>query len=203
MECKIRSALVVVLCAATLVCMSHCAYGSALEERRSEPAAAKESSEQMIEAMLHSMTLYVLAVEILSYLEDGSGGVETLAQKYSAHPGWIPAFGKAVHDPENHILYVPLGQCVWKIFIGDHGDPQFGFLQPTDTDLDASDRNVLAMHLFRLMNEADMHQDALASAHNALAAESLLFPSSRRNARPSGNSSNPAHRKGEDLSDNL
>ena len=190
-------------CLTTLACMSPCAYGSALEERRSEPAAAKESSEQMMEAMLHSMALYVLAVEMFSYLEDGSGGTDTLAQKYSTHPGWISAFAKSVYDPDNHILYVPLGQCVWKICTDAHGEPQFGLLQPTDNDLDASDRNVLAMHLFRLVNEADMHQDALSAAHNALAAESLLFPSSRRNARPSGNSSNTASRKGEDLSNNL
>ena len=200
---KIVSILVASLWVVVSCLKSPCAYGSAFEEQESEHPAAKESSQEMIEAMLHSMALYVLAVEILSYLEDGSGGTETLAQKYSTHPGWIPAFGKTVYDSENHTLYVPLAQCVWKISIGDHGNPQFGFLQPTDKDLDANDRNVLAMHLLRLVNEADMHQDALASAHNALAAESLLFPSSRRNARPSGNSSNTASRKGEDLSDNL
>ena len=104
----------------SLLCMvSHSAwmplaYASKADDCKSGSIAAEGSSQEMMEVMLRSLALYILASEMLSYLEDGAGGTDTLAQKYSSHPGWIPAFGRAIFDEEGHVLYVPLGQCMWK-----------------------------------------------------------------------------------------
>ena len=171
---------------------------------QSGDASDGSSPQERMEGVLHSLALYILAAEMLSYLEDGAGGTETLAQKYSAHPGWIPAFGKAIFDAEGHVLYVPLGQCMWKVFMGDHGDLRFSLLEPTDSQIDQTDKKIMAMHLFCLINDADLQRDFWTANRNALAAESLLYPRSRRlSAQPTSRSRGPFLRDEKDLSDHL
>ena len=173
---------------------------------KGDTASEGGSSHEVMESMLHSLALYILAAEVLGYLEDGTGDTSLLAQKYSSHPGWIPAFGRAMYDPDNRILYVPLGQCMWKIFEGDHGELQFCLLQPTDKDLEDDDRKILTMHLFRLVNDADGRRDTWAAARNALAAESLLYPGPRnasRSSRTSSHSRSPVIRNDKGTGDSL
>ncbi len=176
--------------------LAHVAQASAPVGREKDFASAKQSSEEMVETMLHTLALYIMASEAMAYLEDGSGDASKLAEKYSGHPGWIPAFEKASYDAQERVLYVPLGQCVWKIFNGGNSQLQSSLLQPSDSDLNEKDKQVLSFHLFQLMNDADIRNDEASYARSALAAQSLLYPAShpalRGSSQPVSHSRQPS-----------
>ncbi len=142
-----------------------------------------EGKKEDVQAMLHSLSLFVLASEILGYMRDGAGGISTLESKYSDHPGWIPAFGQAQYDEENDVLLVPLGECMWKVFTGHQGEIRFSLLLPQDNDLDLMDRSILMQHLFRLGNTAILSKNREQADRHFRVAESLLAPEMTNTAK--------------------
>ena len=149
---------------------------SPTQKEKSERALSSRS--ESTENMLHSLALYILAAEMLGYFQNGEGDAAGLAQKYQKHPGWIPAFANGTYDRDEGVLYVPLGQCVWKIFSDFRGDLQFGFLQPKDKGLEESDKMILVRRLFQLANDADRRKEYARSQRNTQLAAGLLYTKS-------------------------
>ncbi len=141
-----------------------------------EDGEDKEDKKEDVQVMLHSLSLFVLASEILGYMRDGAGEVSDLEKKYSDHPGWIPAFGRAQYDEENDVLLVPLGECMWKVFTGHQGEIRFSLLLPQDKHLDDMDRCILMQHLFHLGNAAVLSKNREQADRHFRVAESLLMP---------------------------
>ncbi len=90
------------------------------------------SDSEGMQAMLHTLSLYILAAEVLAYFEDGAGDAAAMTKAFRHHPGWIPAFAQATFREDNGCLYVPLGQYLWRIGRDDHGEMKFALLFPRD-----------------------------------------------------------------------
>ena len=171
--------------------------------RKQESAQTSAGGRESVENLLHALSLYVLAAEVLDYFQSGDGTTENLASKYAAHPGWIPAFARSIYDEDERVLYVPLGQCIWKIYCNDRGGMEFGFLHPKDKGLKEADRMILVRRLFLLANEAQMHREVERSDQNARLAGSLLYESSKRSGTFPSTRSAPAASRRPDFDNSL
>ncbi len=106
-----------------------CGVCCAAELQKPDPPSSKEED---MRSMLHSLSLYILAAEVLAYFEDGAGDEAAMTKIFKQHPGWIPAFAQATFHEDNGCVYVPLGQYLWRIGRDDHGEMKFALLFPRD-----------------------------------------------------------------------